>query len=231
MHRTLLSLIAAAVIVFSSVAHGIWTMRWTGAKPLEEAAAKVALVPEAFGEWTSEDLSVKKRTMDQAGARGYLSRRYINRSNGQTMMAMLLCGQPGPLAAHTPMICFRATGMEPSGPDKRCSLRDDGSQDWGELFWADFVGTASGSPMRVRLFWGFSPDGLHWQAPSNPRVALAGQPVLLKVFVHREFDRGKVSESEDIAPDKDPCADFLREFLPEIAKTIRAAAEPAGNES
>src|SRR5438309_11604258 len=106
MRRTVLSLIAALIIVGSSFAHGLWTLRFTGKDELDAAGARVARIPSEFGDWTSEDLNVSKRQMDQAGASGYLSRRYTSRTTGQVITIMFLCGQTGPLAAHSPTVCF-----------------------------------------------------------------------------------------------------------------------------
>ncbi|HLJ10422.1 MAG TPA: exosortase-associated EpsI family protein, partial [Planctomycetaceae bacterium] len=127
MREMVLSLIAAGVIACSTYAHGLWTLRWTGPAQLAAAGAKVELIPQTFGDWSGEDLKVEKRAMDQAGAYGYLSRRYVNRANGRTMTIMFLCGQTGPLAAHLPTVCFPGTGMDLVSQEKKISVRRDES--------------------------------------------------------------------------------------------------------
>ncbi len=224
MQRTVLSLLGVAIILGSSVAHGLWTLRWTGVRLLEAAGAQVPLIPKEFGDWTSEEIKVNKRQMDQAGAYGYFSRRYVNRTSGQALVVMFLCGQSGPIAAHTPTICFPGSGMELMAPEKRYSPRRDESSSWGDVYWADFKGNISGHPSRVRLFWAWSANGYTWQAPEYPRVALAGKPYLFKIFVHRELDQLDSKESKPASLDGDPCVEFLREFLPEVKKTVRAGS-------
>src|SRR6266852_3559604 len=126
MQRTALTLAAAVLILGSSFAHGVWSFRWAGwAEQLDSAAAKVAFVPPTVGEWSSEAFEVDKRSMEMTGARGYFSRRYTHRTSGQSVVVMLLCGQSGPLAAHTPLICLPGSGLEMVGVETRYTARRD----------------------------------------------------------------------------------------------------------
>ena len=91
MQRIILSLVAGAVIIGSSIAHGVWTLRWADPKVFQLAGASVPRVPAEFGNWKSDEFEVKKRQMDQAGAVGYFSRKYVNSESGQVVVVMLLC--------------------------------------------------------------------------------------------------------------------------------------------
>ncbi len=225
MQRIGLFLFGAALILGSSVVHGVWTMRWTDPLQFRAAGASVALIPAEFGNWTSEEMEIKKKQMDQAGAVGYLMRRYVNSESGQVIVVMLLCGHTGPLSSHTPAICFPATGMTMIGPEKRCAPRRYASRDWGEYFWADFRGTNWGIISRVRLFWAWSTDGGKWQSPDHPRMTLAGNPYLFKIFIHRDLDQVDPKDSNRESLNDDPCVAFLREFLPEVKKAARAGIQ------
>ncbi len=225
MQRTALTLAAAVLILGSSFAHGVWSSRWAGwSEKLDAAAAKVALVPPTVGEWSSEAIEVDKRSMAMTGAQGYFSRRYTHRTSGQSVAVMLLCGQAGPLAAHTPLICLPGSGLEMVGMESRYTARRDESRVWGDFFEADFVGTNEGAPMKMRLFWSWSSDGVNWQAPEHARIALAGKPYLFKIFVHRAVESREARESARTPLEDDPCALFLRDFLPEVKRAVRAAA-------
>jgi len=222
MPRKLLLILAAVVIAGSTYAHGKWTLRWTGTGELEAAASSVNRIPKEFGDWTSEDLRASQRTMEQAGAIGYISRRYDNRTGGPSVTVMLLCGRTGPLAAHLPTICLPASGMQLATTQKLYTLPRDESRNWGQIAWGDFRGTVGGEPLRTRLFWAWSADGVKWESPTYPRMALAGYPHLYKVFVQREMEP---SESKDTMKrgslDEEPCVLFLREFLAEVKKAAR----------
>src|SRR6516225_817581 len=190
MQRIALTIAAAAIILGSSFAHGLWTSRWSGwAEQLASAASKVGQVPETIGEWSSEAITLEPRAMKMAGAHGYLSRRYTHRTTGQSVVVMLLCGQSGPLAAHTPLICLPGSGMEMTGIESRYTAHRDETREWGEFLEADFIGTNEGAPLKMRLFWSWSSDAVNWQAPEHPRIALAGKPFLFKIFVHRVLDQ------------------------------------------
>jgi hypothetical protein len=162
--------------------------------------------------------------MKMAGAHGYLSRRYTHRTTGQSVVVMLLCGQSGPLAAHTPLICLPGSGMEMTGIESRYTAHRDETREWGEFLEADFIGTNEGAPLKMRLFWSWSSDAVNWQAPEHPRIALAGKPFLFKIFVHRVLDQRDSREPARIALAEDPCALFLRDFLPEVKRAVRASA-------
>ncbi len=225
MRSKVVLVVAAAVIVGSAYAHGVWTLRWTGTHELEVAASSVTQIPKEFGDWTGEDIEVSARTMDQAGALGHISRRYENKGTGQSVTVMLMCGLTGPLAAHLPTICLPNAGMNVATPEKLYTVRRDESREWGQFAWAEFKGTQGGAVARTRLFWAWSTDGLKWQAPSHPRVALAGYPYLFKIFVHRDLDpnESKVAKGGDLR--EDPAVLFMQEFLPEVKKAARNGSE------
>lgn len=224
MQHTALTLAAAVLILGSSFMNGVWSHRWSGwDEQLESAAPKIALVPDTIGEWTSEAIEVDQRSMERSGARGYFSRRYTNRTSGESVVVLLICGRTGPLTAHTPLICLPGSGMEMVGSEDRRTVRRDETRAWGEFLNADFSGASEGVPVKMRLFWSWSPDGVNWQAPEHPRVALAGKPFLYKVFVHRALDQREARESGRAVPEDEPCAHFLRDFLPEVRRAVRAA--------
>jgi hypothetical protein len=225
MQRTALTIAAAVLILGSSFAHGLWSSRWSGwAEQLEAAASKIAQVPETFGEWSAEAVEIEKQSMKMAGARGYVARRYTHRASGQSVVVMLLCGQSGPLAAHTPLICLPGSGMEMVGVEGRYTARRDETREWGEFLQADFIGSDAGAPLKIRLFWSWSPDAVNWQAPQHPRIAFGGKPYLFKIFVHRALDQRDAREPSRTALEEDPCAIFLRDFLPEVKRVVRAPA-------
>ena len=61
----------------------------------------------------------------------------------------------------------------------------------------------------------FVTEAVKSRAAGNARVKFAGQKALVKFFVVREL-------STEVPPERDPCADFLRRFLPELEKAFAA---------
>ena len=73
------------------------------------------------------------------------------------------------------------------------------------------------APSVLRIFWTWhGPAG--WAAPEEARWQFASQPTLSKLYVVRETGGAAV------APDRDPCNDFLDVFLPELNRAVFAAA-------
>src|SRR4051812_3337978 len=110
MHRTLPILISTAIVLLGGSVHGIWTHRWTNDRDLEIAAARLDRVPMTIGDWEGQPLEFEVKDYARAGIEGGLSRRYINRRNGDIETLLIVCGPPGPISVHTPEVCYPAAG-------------------------------------------------------------------------------------------------------------------------
>jgi hypothetical protein len=221
MKRIILYSIGAVVILAAGIAHGVLTDRWYAEGLLQKVASRVAQLPMTVGDWTGEDLEVSQRQMDQTGAYGYLSRRYVHKTTGQAISVMLLCGKTGPLSVHAPTYCFTATGYEAVTTDERYAVASDRGRELGSFWRTDFMHAVAHDTTRTRLFWGWSDDGSTWKAPDHPRMAFAGKPYLYKLYVMRELT---ARDDREKSVDNDACVDFLRRLLPEARETLRSDA-------
>lgn len=197
------------VLVFSGVVHGLWTDRWTDKSDLVEAAAGLGKLPLNLGDWQGENLPLAdegKTTMA-----GTLSRRYVHRTTGKAVSIYVGCGRPGPVAVHTPEVCYAGSGFEveraqgfavPVGP----------GMPRGEFWTARFLKEKAAARTNLRLFWSWYADG-QWKVADNPRLAFAGQRLLYKLYVIREIAGGEESIESD------PCVDFMRQLLPAMETT------------
>ena len=216
MKRTLGILLVVAVLTGSGIAHGIWTQRWGGPELMKAAAEKVGRLPATLPGWTSEEVKVAEANLLQTGAVGHISRKYRNEDSGDTVSVLLLCGQTGPLTAHTPTVCVPNTGLNLTGDERKFTLSSGGGKPWGEFRVADFKGESIGNNARIRIMWSFSENAIEWKAPDNPRMSLAGRPFLFKVFVNRDlpqFDSKARNRKSKETFDEDSCADLLRILL------------------
>src|SRR5262245_14554260 len=110
MLRILPGVIAVAAVVLTGLVHGYWTERWTPQEGPAPAAARMKDVSLVLGHWEGEALDFTPRQMD--GIAGYLYRRYVNRQSGQSVTVALCCGRPGPVAVHTPDVCYAGGGYD-----------------------------------------------------------------------------------------------------------------------
>ena len=208
MCRPLAVIIAFAFLISSGLVHGIWTERWQKSEALESACARVEQVPLVIGAWQGTDLPLDPEELAQAGAESYWMRSYTNKK--QTVTVVLMCGRAGRMSAHTPEICYQGLGYQIVDSAMRQEIQLFGSGK-GEFWTARFI-KETGSGSDLRLFWGWSADGV-WKAPSSPRWDFRGQPFLYKLYVVHNTTRHQ-------RPEEEPGVEFLRQCLPEFDKVL-----------
>ncbi|MCI0702588.1 MAG: EpsI family protein [Planctomycetia bacterium] len=216
MSRWLVIVIAVAGLAAAAVVEGVRSNRWGTSEDVRVAAAKLDGVPRSFGDWTGTDVPIEPKVLRIAEAAGHVSRTYTNRKTGAQVSVLLLCGPAGPIAAHTPEVCYAGNGFSMSGNPTRktVALPNNGSATyWSVLFERQ---TPPSDPLRVCWMWGVDGD---WQASTNPRGEFALQAALYKLYVvqtERPVDTTR-------GPAPDPIHDFLVDFLPEVNKALTAS--------
>jgi Protein of unknown function (DUF3485) len=204
MGTALPTIVAFILTVSFGVAEGWWSGRWKRSEGLDRAAARCVDVPRTIGEWEGADEELDARQLSLAKINGYIWRRYVHRLSGDAITVMLVCGRPGPIAVHTPDVCFQGGGMEMKTSPQRFRL-DVPDPAGAAEFWATRFEKA-GSGYMVR--WSWTTDG-SWKAADSPRIQFARAPALYKLYVIHP------STKPDQKPDDDSELDsFLRALLP-----------------
>jgi hypothetical protein len=214
MSRLLLLLIVAAVLLVDGYVYGLWTGRWHESHELQEAAARLDRLPLTVGDWQGTPKELDPKAVKIAQFAGYTVRRYENRRTGSAVSLLVACGRPGPLAVHTPQICFPGAGYRMTGEPTRSTLDLPGGAA-AEYWTTTFKNGDDTVPEQVRVVWLWNAKGA-WSAPDNPRWQFAGLPVLYKIYVTQEY----LPRNEET--DGDDCRAFLREIIPELDKVIAA---------
>ena len=201
------------LIVLSGVGHGMLTRRWHDGADVRAAAARLAKVPLTVGEWDGRSQDMDSREQEMGRIEGYLMRQYVNRSTGTAVQVLVVCGRPGPIAAHTPEACYRGAGYEPAAEPAAYALALGGQGPTARLWTALFRRESPTGTDRLRIFWTWTTDGAY-EAPQAPRLEFAARPVLYKVYVIRNVagPEGPI--------DQDPANDFMRAFLVELHKCL-----------
>jgi hypothetical protein len=89
-------------------------------------------------------------------------------------------------------------------------------------FWVgNFRKVGAPVPEFLRIYWAWN-DGGGWAAADNPRLAFGRAPALYKLYVVR------ATVDVSAPPERDPAADFLRQFLPLADAAL--ARPPAGDD-
>jgi hypothetical protein len=214
--RTLPTVVVFAAVLVAGAVPGLWTGRWEPSTDLDAAAARMAQIPKVVGDWEGRDQALNPRELAAAQATGMLRRQYVHRKTRATVSLLLVCGRPGPVAVHTPDVCYLGSGFEEEGKESREKPVPPG--DRGDQFIVRRFGKpVAAVPVHLRIFYGWSADGA-WQAPENPRLAYARQPVLYKLYAVRELARADEPAADD------PAQEFLGALLPVARPALFPAA-------
>ncbi|HWE37738.1 MAG TPA: exosortase-associated EpsI family protein [Isosphaeraceae bacterium] len=219
MSRHLPTTLAIAVILLAGLAHGRRTDRWGVDHRLAEGIERLPRLPLTVGDWRGEDIPIDPvyaRRLERGGMKAMVSRRYVDRRSGDAVSMLAVVGPVGPIALHTPEICYAGSGFELAAPAVRYFPPGTDSSFWCGDFRKVDAAISSG----LRILWAWCPEG-HWQAVESPRASFAAERVLFKVYV--------VRESLETAPprDDDPGPRFLRALLPVLETTLFEGRRPA----
>ena len=162
--------------------------------------------------------------MKAAQIKSYIYRRYNDSVNGGNVSMLLVCGHPGPIAVHTPDICFTGSGYALKADPVKMTEPIEALPLPAEFWVGDFQKATASEVQALRVYWSWS-SGAGWQAPENPRWHFAGKPILYKLYVTYMPRTTPSTEGNN------PPIAFLRVMLPAIQKVLAAAAAPGGKAS
>jgi hypothetical protein len=199
-------------MIASGAVSGLWTGRWSVGGSLTPQVARLSLVPLKIGDWQGRTLTLDPRMVTRAEIAGYLMRRYED-SKGGAVTVLLVAGRPGPIAVHTPEVCYGGAGYEPSAPKVSCLIDPDQASRPDRFWLADFIKSATTAPEHLRILYAWTADG-SWTASGHPRLDFASVPALYKLYIVRE------TFTVDEPVENDPGIRFARQFLPAIRKAV-----------
>lgn len=203
---------ATAVLIsltlFAGVVHGYLDGRWTANRDLHAVGSKLEDLPEQLGDWRLTERS----ELDANAAKllrcyGSAVRIYENEKTGAMVNVALLFGPRGPIAVHTPEICYSSVGTKQVGDRKAERITAGGVND--ALWSVQFAVNPNPSPT-LEVWYGWS-DGGAWEARDQPRFWLTDN--LYKVQI-----AGPVGSEADR-----PVKDFLKALLPQIHPLMGAS--------
>lgn len=207
-------LVAFFLVTGAGLLHGLWSDRWQASDAPEIAAERLRAVPMTFGDWQGTDIDLDGMQAQRAEIRGSVQRRYVNRTSKQEVMVVLLCGRPGPIAAHSPEVCYPGSGFHLEATRKKFQLAPTADSTPMAFWQANFVKDSFPVKEQLRVYWSWNP-GTSWQIAEEPRMAFARYPMLCKLYViHRSLAGDGTT---------DPCPDLLKQLMP----AVNAALSPA----
>jgi hypothetical protein len=217
MTRWLLAGLASLALIATGLVHGFWTDRWSASVDLRQRGDRLHSVPMAFGDWEGKEIEAKPGQV-APGVTGCIQRRYFNRRLGVEVVLALVNGRPGPVATHTPEVCYGASGYV-VGQRVLAQVPLDTEGTSAQFWKADAERKSATVTTKLRIFWAWN-GSQGWQAPADARRAFPRfrHPVLHKLYVLRdvsaESDAGKPAGQDE------PCQLFLQELLPVLERVL-----------
>ncbi|MBS0266525.1 MAG: hypothetical protein JSS02_31635 [Planctomycetes bacterium] len=181
---------------------------------ISKAAARVAL-PDNVGTW----VLVKADQFDEKVVRvlqckAHENKQYRDRQTGELIWVSLIAGPSGPLLAHRAEVCYGSMNFQIINEPQPIAIRGAGDQ--ADTFVQLSVQAQNVTADASRIYYSWKPATGRWQAPSNPRLALGGNPMLYKLQVVGPAPDEEAARKS--APDA--CQRFLAALLPELESAL-----------
>jgi hypothetical protein len=196
---------ALALTLIGGVLYGSYTQRWNRPVDLSAAAQQLERLPKVIGNWKAvEEIPVDDNTLQMLDCAGHVSRRYVNGRTGQSVQCAFFVGRPGPIAVHTPEVCFSSQAYEIQ--DVRTEARFDVAPSQRHSFWKVDFKTRNALADGLRVYYAWTAGNV-WKASGSPRFEYAGEGLLYKCQVASELSPSKDKKAAD------PGRQFLEELV------------------
>lgn len=207
--RWLSWLLAAALTIVSGLAFGWLDARWADTPDLAAIGSKLENLPDQCGDWTLvEHQGLADNARELLRCYGDTVRVYVNAKSGSRLTVAVLFGPRGPIAVHTPEICYSGQGVEQQAPRQRIELTSGGVEH--QLWQTNFLSKVDGQP-ELEVFYAWS-DGGSWQAAERPRYWLTDRLYKIQLAGPPPSD-GQTSESLQFLEL------FLQQLQPQLVST------------
>lgn len=211
MKSTHIILICGLVLtILSGILRGKLDSRWSSDE-LVAAAERVNAMPHQLGAWTAEEIKpLPEPAVEMLRCPGSAVGAYSN-SKGDLVSAVFLVGPAGPLAVHTPDVCYGSSNYTIHEPTRHTTIVDANGNKHSFSVITFRENSAGNRLLRVYFAWH---DKGSWIAPDVPRTAFAGIPMLYKLQVATHL----VTKDET---NLDAGERFLRDSLPLLQQMLK----------
>lgn len=194
-----------------SLAMGVWLRSFSAPQAdANEMAKRLLELPKRFGDWelvkSGELLPLHERELQ---CFGYVMRTYVKKTGERADVAILL-GPHGPIAQHTPDVCYNMSGFEEIQKPTREEFKV--GEDKVTVATSVFKNPNDGGTA-IKIAWGWN-DGEGWDAPEGQaRFRYAGRPFLYKMQVVYKLPGLKEGSDQGLRT-------FIEEFLPVLNQHV-----------
>jgi hypothetical protein len=193
-----------AALLLAGGFHGFLDGRWSDRPNLEQTGARLNELPANCGDWELiSDTKLDDKSEEILQCYGSVVREYLKPSTGDRVNVFVVFGPRGPIAVHTPEVCYSSTGTESVGDRVPESLLVGGNKH--QLWKVQFRKANTQSAPHLEVWYGWS-DGSVWHAAKHPRVWMTDR--LYKIQA--------AGPPAGLGEATSPVEDFLEVFLPAL---------------
>jgi hypothetical protein len=199
-----LAMAGVALVLAAGAAYGHYARRWGAPPDLDAAAQRVVSMPKQIGNWhLDQEEEMSAGTIQMLECAGYVNRRYVDTTTGESVSIAVIVGPPGPIAVHTPEICYSSRNYKLARERETTRLvAPDGK---AHQFWNTGFSSRGARAEGLNVLYAWS-AGDEWIAAKSPRFEFATSPALYKLQI-----ACLQNESEDSG--KSANIRFLKELL------------------
>lgn len=197
--------VSLALIAVGGLLQGSMSNRWGVPQKYTEIGATLREIPMKIGPWqAAEEQTMEPSHLATLECEGYILRNYVHQSTGESINVAVLFGPKGPIAVHTPEICFSSVNMQTTSMRAPQKFDFDGEQN---TFWR--LGFVSNSIEKTKLSVAYAwSDGGPWVAAERPR------------FWRSDYLYKIQTAARTLNSKQDSTEEFFRYFLPELRKSM-----------
>ncbi|MBM4000050.1 MAG: exosortase-associated EpsI family protein [Planctomycetes bacterium] len=171
-------------------------------------------IPTVLGDWTAtQSESIDERALEMLETKTHWARKYSSTTAGASVEVMVLVGPSGPLAAHTPEVCYGTQRYELLENEKIVSVPLEGGAS-AEFRLVQLQPRQPGVP-ELRVLYGWN-DGTGWRSPAWARVVYANTERIMKLQM--------AIPSTGI--EGEPDVEFLKQLLPHLNRLVAPSETP-----
>ena len=196
---------ALLITLIGGALYGNYAQRWNPPAELAEGVMRLEKLPSQIGNWKAvENLPIDEATLQMLDCAGYASRRYVNQLSGQSINCAVLVGRAGPIAVHTPEVCFSSRDYEIQSERTATGVEETPIR--RHSFWKVDFNSRNALADGLRVYYAWSPGNV-WNASRSPRFQFAGSPLLYKLQLAVNVSPNVGSKGDDAGKQ------FLEEFV------------------
>jgi hypothetical protein len=199
LQRVLALVLMIAIVMGAGIVYGRLSNRWGLPASIDLAVTQIESLPNQIGQWTSiEDVPMGKTEIEMLECAGYANRRYMHQDTKQVIQIAILVGPAGPIAVHTPEICYSSRAFSIQKPRQVVTIEPP--QEDINTFWEVEFASQNAFADGLQVLYAWS-TGDRWVASESPRFEFAANPYLFKLQMATPLSRRQNEASREAAHD------------------------------